>query len=520
MNVVILGVEIIASDKASKAIQTIGDKIRFLGARMRNAGIGMTIAMAPFGIALGGVVNEALNLEKATRSIGQVTVATGRDIDGVMGILNSHTGEMSSKVDIMQGSLKLLSTSLSNTQIDKFIQLVKDGSAAMGEDFGAQMNLVTRGFKQLNPNVIDNIGINVRMKDIYKKVTKEIKSMEAAGKSLSEAQKDAMIEQTLFNEMIRKGSIFTGMYAAQMDTTAGKIMRVKAHTKDLSAELGVALIPFVNQLADGLTSLIKKFNTLPERVKQVTMRIGSLGVAMGLVAAVTLMFGGNAIWAAGQLMKLDSTSKVFLLTMSKLLTVILLTIIAYRIWQSPITGILGKILLLKAAMVEFIASLFHQFGPNIAKVTNWFADLQNAIAGVVNGLVDYTGVGKKIAVMNHVTIQDMTDIANGLMNAGNEYRKQSNVYAKEQKILNQKGVLDTIPGIGLAKDFLSITPQPTPGGGVAGGAVPETNITETNMYGNMTVIEINGLESPDGGSYFDSEKMMSRLASFAEKGSE
>lgn len=342
-----LNVLMSVQDQATAKLNTMSERVRYIGARMRNAGIGLTIAVAPLAMLFTKVAQDAMQYEQVSNGIRKVSVATGRDIGEVMGIINKHSGEMSSKLETSKGMLKLLSTELTTTQLDDFIQLVKDGAAAMGEDFGTQLTLVTRGFKQLNPNVIDNIGINIRMREIYRKANKEmtksgntLANMIDSNDELGEAQKDAMITQILFSEMQRKGGIYTGVYGEYMHTTAGRVAMLHAKLSDLAIDIGTTMLPNIDSLVSSLNDLVDVIKNAPEDIKGAAGDVLFWGTIFGVLSAAVLMFGGNLVWSIGQLTHLGGTIAAASVALWKFIT--MFAIMPLIIWMGA--GVITKFL--------------------------------------------------------------------------------------------------------------------------------------------------------------------------------
>jgi len=439
-------------DQASKAMDKLGDKIRFAGARMRNAGIGLMISMAPVALALRHMVGSALEYEAVGRSIGQVSTATGRDIAEVMSIIEKHSGQMSSKLDVTRGMLKLLSTELSTTEIDRFIQLIKDGASAMGEDFGTQLALVSRGFKQLNPNVIDNIGINIRMRDIYKKAGKELKTstkmlyaaIDASG-DMNDAQKDALITQVLFTEMERKGSIYTGVYANYLNSTAGSVAKLNAKLVDLSTSLGTYLLPDVQKMSDGMTVLIEKFDELPEKTKKNITRLAAFGGTTGFAAGILFMFVGNLVWSIGQLHLFATKIWVargailgFGVALAPIAAVALLVAGAFLAYHDVLLRLRTVITRLRGLFLNLSVILIRQSSGTITKLLNKYVEFQNVLAGVGDTIMKLIKSDIRFQKLQKVGEKDTLAYTDALEKEAEALYAKANAQDQERKDWEQR----------------------------------------------------------------------------------
>jgi len=393
-----------AIDQITPTLTNLDDRIRYVGARMRNAGIGMTIAFAPLAMLFKSVAEDAMEFEQMSTGISTVAKATGRDLGEVMSIINKHSGEMASKIDITRGTLKLLSTDLTNVQIEQFIQLVKDGAAAMGEDFGTQLPLVTRGFKQLNPNVIDNIGINIRMKEIYKKANVELKKSTKylyaaidASDDMSEAQKDAMIEQILFNEMQRKGAVYSGVYSEYMNTTSGKVATLTARLKDFSLTIGTTMLNNISNLVGEMTKFVKKFEEMPKNVQEAIGDLLFYSTVVGGLSASILMLGGNLVWSIGQITHLKSPWMII---------IGLVGLIPYLL-SKAMEHLYGIII----AFYDLGTAIMEAFKEPIMGLLNWTTGIVNSVGKLVfDGINEIRKItGKEQLIWKGVTGEKIYD---------------------------------------------------------------------------------------------------------------
>jgi len=177
-------------------------------------------------LVMGGV-----ELEAAMIAIETVTKSTGRSYGEVMQLMSKHTDAFLTKTALAPGMLRLLSTSLTTNQIDKFIQAVKDGSTAMGYQANEQLPLLARGFKQLTANILDNIGVTVNLNRLRRQSSKELG---IAANLLSETQ----LHQQLYNQIIQQTEKFQGLYNQQLETAKGAMNSVSAAWVSLTEAVG------------------------------------------------------------------------------------------------------------------------------------------------------------------------------------------------------------------------------------------------------------------------------------------
>jgi hypothetical protein len=198
-----------------------------------------------------------IELEASLKSIEVVARATGRSYGEVMYLMEKNTDEFMSMTALAPGVMRLLSTSLTTEQMDKFIQAVKDGSAAMGYQAAEQLPLITRGFKQLTANILDNIGVTVYLSKIRRSAATEL------GISV-DALTEAQIHQELYNEMIAQTSKYTGLYEAQTTTAAGAIAGLTTEFTKLTEAISKGNIPIIKEFVGGLTYVVQSMRIVSE----------------------------------------------------------------------------------------------------------------------------------------------------------------------------------------------------------------------------------------------------------------
>jgi len=225
-------------------------------------------------------IREAGRFEATMTGLRTVARNTGRDMGEIQVTIDALTkelGGMANQADVSRAVLKLLGTSLSTDQIRQFVKVIQDGAAAMGEDFATQLELVTRGFKQLNPNVIDNIGINVRMNEIYSETARRL------GKT-RDALSDVEIEQALLNEILEKGAKFAGTAGEAVNTFQGQSAQLQATLDELQRTLGEALLPALKELNSFVLENKDQFQDIADVIgRKLTAAFAALSGVMKLV---------------------------------------------------------------------------------------------------------------------------------------------------------------------------------------------------------------------------------------------
>lgn len=256
--------------KTGNEAKKAGDKFGYLNAKIDSLsklydvqwaikGMFMGVGWQFITTAIEGVKNVVkdlfmanVELESSMIAIETVAQRTGRSFGEVKGVITSSFDAFTDKAKLTSGTMKLLSTSLSTEEIKLFINAVKQGSAAMGMDFNEQLELMARGFKQLTPNLLDNIGVTVYLDDVRKKASQSL-GVEVG--LLTEAQ----IHHQLLVEILKQTTKYEGLWEAQMETTKGAMMAYKTQYKLLMQT--IANSDPIKNAADVMSRYFEKMRT-------------------------------------------------------------------------------------------------------------------------------------------------------------------------------------------------------------------------------------------------------------------
>jgi len=182
------------------------------------------------------------------KSIEHISMTTGRNVSSILSMIERNVDATTKKMDLMQGTMRLLGTSLSTEQIETFIKQVKDGSRVMGYDFNDAIQLVSRGFRQLNPNILDNIGVNFRLDQVLNSAARRL------GKTARELDNTAK-EQAVFNEMVKQGLSYQGIQSMLLEENLLGWERFSRIREKIIQSIGAAAAPGFQDLYNNLSKL-------------------------------------------------------------------------------------------------------------------------------------------------------------------------------------------------------------------------------------------------------------------------
>ena len=225
------------------------------------------------------IVTANIELESSMKTIQIVSMRTGRSYAEVMGIISNSMDAFTDRAALMEGTLKLLATSLSTKEIKQFINAVKEGSAAMGMDFNEQLPLITRGFKQLTANILDNIGVTIYLDDVKRRA--------AAANKVTVAQlTEEQIHRELLNIILEQTAKYTGAYAAQLDTAKGSVARMSTEWKLLTQALSDTT--WTKKPADAIANFFAGIREDIEKTKAAE-KYPEIEIALGLEGRESIM---------------------------------------------------------------------------------------------------------------------------------------------------------------------------------------------------------------------------------------
>jgi len=102
-------------------------------------------------------------IEQLTQGLTQLGKASGLAMGQLSAGLREATGSAISLEESMRSVALITSAGLDPSAITRFGKVAKDASIALGRDLGDSMNRLTRGITKLEPELLDELGIMVRL---------------------------------------------------------------------------------------------------------------------------------------------------------------------------------------------------------------------------------------------------------------------------------------------------------------------------------------------------------------------
>jgi hypothetical protein len=234
-----------AKDQASKKLGNIQNKIIGIGTAYLSWQAATQIIKTS--------IDAFGDYEQSLIGIEHLAQTTGRNITQIYGAMNDQLYGMADKAAMASTMLKGLTTTLDVDQISDMTSAIRDASLAMGEDFNVQLPLIIKAIKQLNPAILDNIGVTVRLDKVNQKIKDGFYGTRTAVNEVTQ-------QHAIFTEIMKQTAQFAGMEEKALEGTKGAMIRLDAATKDLSVSIGEFLSPEINEATGALLTWTDKLD--------------------------------------------------------------------------------------------------------------------------------------------------------------------------------------------------------------------------------------------------------------------
>ena len=229
----------------SKMNQTIGSGSSGLVGAYATLAANVFAATAAF-----GALRSAAQLEQLAAGLEEVGTRGGRNLSGIADNLREITGLAISTEDSMRAVAIGISAGFSTGQMEQLTTVAKGASLALGRDMGDAMNRLIRGAAKLEPEILDELGIMVRLDQATSEYASTVgKSVE----SLTQYERRMAFINAINQEGLEKfGDIANAIDPNPYDRLAASLADlVKVGTTVLNKFLG----PLVNVLSKSLPAM-------------------------------------------------------------------------------------------------------------------------------------------------------------------------------------------------------------------------------------------------------------------------
>ena len=253
-----------------------------------------TLAANVFAItAAFGVLQRSGGIQKLEEGLNFTGRAAGQNLPYIADRLREITGAAVSTADAMKSVAVGISAGFSQGQMEGLTKVAKGASLALGRDMTDAMDRLTRGAAKLEPEILDELGILVRLDEVSQDYAASV------GKSVDELSSFEK-RMAFTNAIIDQGTKKFGNLAKAVDENPYN--KLAASFADLSQTLiqglSVALNPIVSLLASSPMALVG-----------VLVLFGST-ILKQLVPAVDIVIGRQKVLANAAAVSAQKASKV------------------------------------------------------------------------------------------------------------------------------------------------------------------------------------------------------------------
>ena len=232
--------------------------------------------------ALFNALRGAARVEQLTKGLSEMGAASGLALGTLSRGLQESTGFALSLEEAMRSTALITSAGLDPSSVEEFGKAAKNASLALGRDTAESLERFTRGVTKLEPELLDELGLFVRVDDAAEKYARSI------GKSAGELTNFEK-RQAFANEALDQAN---EKYGALGDLDVSSFDKLAATFNDLSKQLlgilNIAIVPFVSALASNSGLLLAALTGLGATISgQILGGIKEYGAAAAQAAEDT-----------------------------------------------------------------------------------------------------------------------------------------------------------------------------------------------------------------------------------------
>ena len=195
-----------------------------------------------------GALKAAMDTSNMVKGLDQLGAASGMALGSLSKRLVKATDDAISLREAMEATAKASSSGMSSTQILRMGEAAKKASQALGVDMSDAVSRISRGITKLEPELLDELGIFIRIDDVVKNYAN---SVGKAASSLTDFERRQAFANAVLDQAEKKFS------AIEIDSNP--YAKLLASMKDV-AQTGLELInkvfaPILSLLSSSPTAL-------------------------------------------------------------------------------------------------------------------------------------------------------------------------------------------------------------------------------------------------------------------------
>jgi hypothetical protein len=198
-----------------------------------------------------GALKRAAGLEQLEAGLIAVGSAAGQNLPYIADQLREITGAAISTQSAMESVALGTSAGFSTTQMEELTRVAKGASLALGRDMEDAMSRLVRGAAKLEPEILDELGIMVRLDDVTRAYAENL------GKT-TDSLTNFERRMAFTNAIIDQGTDKFGQIAEKIDPNPYNQLaaRFRDLTKSSLELVNTGLGPFLDLIANNTSALI------------------------------------------------------------------------------------------------------------------------------------------------------------------------------------------------------------------------------------------------------------------------
>lgn len=197
-----------------------------------------------------GVLRRAAQVEQLTQGLSTLGAASGLAMGTLSKGLQEATGHALSLEEAMRSTAMITSAGLDSSMIEQFGVAAKNASIALGRNTQDSLERFTRGVTKLEPELLDELGIFVKLDEAYDQYAKQLgKGVE----QLTSFEKRQAFANATLDEATQKFGAISDVDANPFDKLAAAFADV---SKAFLSIVNTGVIPFLTLLLENTGLLV------------------------------------------------------------------------------------------------------------------------------------------------------------------------------------------------------------------------------------------------------------------------
>ena len=249
-------------------------------------------------------LRSASKVDQLVEGLDRVGIESGRNLSILADNLKRVTDNAISTEEALRATALATSAGFSNTQLESLGIVAKGASIALGRDLGDALDRLVRGTAKLEPEILDELGIFVRLDDAVSNYASSV------GKSAEEVT-DFERRQAFLNEAISKGiDKFSGIAEAAEANPYDKLGATFQNlAKEILTSINSVAVPVLNVFANNMAAVggvVALFASTISKQMLPALADGASQLAKNALAAKD-----NAVETSKNLVKQKESLKVY-----------------------------------------------------------------------------------------------------------------------------------------------------------------------------------------------------------------